>query len=156
MWKITTLFAASAAVALSAQAGMTATQKVERVVVEEAADGTVSVQLLPAETVVPGEQLAYTLEWANDNEADVDNVVLKVPVPEEVTFIEGSATTTGVSVSYSTDNGATFAARDALTVERDGKTLPATTEDITDIRWAFEGAVEKNSEGTLVFKALLN
>lgn len=155
MWKFPTLFAASAVLAFSAQAGMTAKQKVERVVVEEAADGTVNVKLLPAETVVPGEKLAYTLEWSNDGESAAENVVLNVPVPREVSYIEGSATATGVSVTFSADGGTTFAARDALTVERDGNVLPAAAEDITDIRWTFTDVVEKNSTGSLVFKALL-
>ena len=64
-----------------------------------------------------------------------------MPVPAEVDFIEGSADATSAEISYSADNGETFASRVTLTVTEAGEPQAATAKEITHVRWTFTGDI---------------
>lgn len=152
------LLALSAAAAFSAPAfatGLSASQTVERIVKTEAPDGTISVTLEPATEVIPGEELVYSINFTNDSNADADNIVLTMPVPAEVSYIENSATSTGTSVAFSVDGGQSFAPRGDLKVSVAGEERDALSEEITHIRWALTEAVGAGQSGKLVYRAVL-
>lgn len=152
------LLAVSAAAVFSAPAfatGLSASQTVERVVKTEAADGTISIKLEPATEVIPGEELVYSINFTNDSKANADNIVLTMPVPAEVSYIENSATSTGAAVAFSVDGGQSFAPRGDLKVTVAGQERDAVSEEITHIRWTFTEAVGAGQSGSLVYKAVL-
>ncbi len=152
------LLALSAAAAIGMPAfatGLSASQTVERVVKTEAADGTISVKLEPATEVIPGEELVYSINFTNDSKAAADNIVLTMPVPAEVSYIENSATNTGASVAFSVDGGQSFAPRGDLKVSVAGEERDALSEDITHIRWTFTEPVGAGQSGELVYRAVL-
>ena len=66
-------------------------QQVERVIVIEDEEGGLEMELLPAETVKPGEQLFYSVTYSNPGEAPAKDVILTLPVPAEVSLLEDSA-----------------------------------------------------------------
>lgn len=156
MMKIVTLCAAGVALAFSASAEITATQVVERVVVTTTEDGSQTESLVQAETVVPGELLAYSLSWENESADPAENVVITMPVPAEVTYVEGSADVSGTIVTFSADDGQTFSARNALTVTTADTIKSAVADDITHVRWTFADAVAADANGAVTFRAVLN
>jgi uncharacterized repeat protein (TIGR01451 family) len=131
----------------------TVVQKEEVVVTES---GETEKRLVAAETVVPGEQVFYTITFRNDGAAPAENVVITNPIATELTYVDGSAFGPGMAIEFSADGGATFAAAAELTVTEDGKTRSATAEDFTHIRWTLRSGLGSGSQGTARFAAILN
>ena len=140
---VAALFGLSALAAQPALA-LTATQTVERMVVETLEDGSQKVTYVAADRVKPGEEVIYRLSYENDRDEPASNVALTMPVPEDVNFIEGSAIEPGTVVTYSVDGGATF-----------GALAEGTGPDVTHIRWQFEGDIAARATGDILFKAIL-
>jgi len=144
-----------ASTSISAYA-LTATQTVEREIVVLNADGSQTVTRIAADKVTPGDKVIYSLNYFNDEDKPAENIVLVMPIPTEVNYIDGSAEFDGVSSSYSTDGGRSFAGRDGLVVAQgDGTKTVASASDITHIRWTVQSAVSPNTGGTLSFSARL-
>ncbi len=142
---------------LSASAlALTGEQIVEREVVVRHADGTTSVKRETADMVTPGDKVVYSLKYHNEKTEAAENIVLVMPVPTEVKYIEGSANNSVARTSYSADGGTTFAQRDGLNVTSDdGTQRAALAQDITHVRWIIGTAVAPGSGGTLSFSGLL-
>ncbi len=149
-----TLFLATG---LSASAfAMEATQKVEREVIITQADGTVVTRLESADLIKPGENIVYTLDFVNTQDEPASGVVLAMPVPAQIQYMEGSAERPGTTVEFSADGGENFSARFALTVTSEaGETRPATADDIDAVRWTFNDAVMPGEVGAVSFKGRL-
>ncbi len=141
--------------AISAQA-LTASQIVEREVIVHNADGTQTVKREAADKVTPGDKVIYSLNYFNDEEAPAENIVLVMPIPTEVTYLDGSADTSGTTTTFSVDDGKTFAGRDDLrVVQANGNERSARSEDITHIRWVINTPVAPETGGTLSFSGRL-
>lgn len=135
---------------------LTASQVVEKEIVVINEDGSETTRRAPAETVVPGERIVYTLNFMNDKSEAASDLVLTMPVPKVVKFIEGSADNKSSVVTYSADGGQSFAPRQSLSVQAsDGQWAPASSEDVTHIRWLVAGPVKAGETGQLVFKGVL-
>ncbi len=135
---------------------LTATQTVEREVVISNADGSQTVSRIVADKVTPGDKVIYSLQYFNDEAEPAENIVLVMPIPSQVDFIEGSADFNGVNSTFSVDGGRTFANRADLQVVRDnGTATAATANEITHIRWTVSAAISPNTGGTLSFSGRL-
>lgn len=132
----------------------TTVQKMERIA---ASDGTVSSRLVPAEKVIPGDEVRYTISFENDGAKAVDagTVVITNPVPENTQYIADSAFGSGTAVQFSVDGGKTFHPANELTVVRDGVKTPATPADYTTIRWSFGPALAPAQKSYVSFNARL-
>jgi uncharacterized repeat protein (TIGR01451 family) len=148
------LFSASAAPAIAQE--FYATQIVERAVITgEDADGTAIVEFQEAERVQPGDALLYKLSYTNGTPDAIENASLVMAVPAEVTYNENSASGDNTSVAFSTDGGQSFAPRGELTISSDGTRRPATSEDITHIRWSFSGQIVPGAVGEVTYGAVV-
>ncbi len=135
---------------------LTASQTVQREVRTQMPDGTEQVTLADADKVIPGERIIYTLNYANDKSEPASNLVLTMPVPEVVDYVEGSASGMGTTVVYSADGGKNFTARENLRVaDVDGTMRSARAEEVTHIRWTIAGPVNPGETGALAFKGRL-
>lgn len=155
------LFTTWVLMALSVQAGaqeqgslnVTTTVQKEVVTVNEA--GETVTQLVPANTVVPGEAVIYTISFQNIGDEPAANVVITNPIAETLTYVEGSAFGPGMTIEFSTDGGQNFAVAAELTVEEDGETRPAEADDFTHIRWVMQGELAAGALATARFTAVL-
>ena len=134
---------------------LTASQTVQKEVEITKADGTTEISYAPADLVAPGERIVYALNIENDGVQPATDLVLTMPVPDEIKYMEGSARKTGAVVTYSADNGQSFAARDSVTVVEGLVSRVAQSEDITHIRWKLAGPINAGEVDTLVFKGIL-
>lgn len=147
------ILAASAATPVLA---LTASQTVEREVIVRNVDGTETVKREAADKVTPGDKVIYSLNYFNDEAKAASNIVLVMPIPAEVTYLDGSAEIEGARSSYSVDGGKSFAERTDLRVmQADGSKRAARAEDITHIRWVVGTAIAPNTGGTLSFSGRL-
>jgi len=153
-----TILALSASVLASGVTAnaLTATQKVEKEVTIQQADGSSTTRLVSAAEVVPGEKIVYTVAYTNDSAAAATDIVLAMPVPADVRFLEGSADRAGTVVRYSADGGDTFVERDALVLPAvGGGTRAANVDDITHIQWRIAGPIAVGTSDEIKFKARL-
>ncbi len=126
----------------------------EEVTVDET--GETVRKMVPAELVVPGESVYYTITFRNVGEENADNVVITNPIAENLTYVDGSAFGPGTDIQFSADGGATFAAASDLTVAENGRQRPATAEDYTHVRWVMQNNLEPGAQGTARFAAVLD
>jgi uncharacterized repeat protein (TIGR01451 family) len=132
----------------------TTVQKVEHV---KAADGTIASKLVPADKVVPGDEVKYTIVFKNDANVPVDagTVVITNPVPENTVYLADSAFGSGTKIQYSIDGAKTFGSPNDLTVVRDGAKVPASSADYTTIRWTFGPALAPAAQSFVSFNVRL-
>lgn len=118
--------------------------------------GRAVVKLAPADRVVPGDQLIYTLEVRNlGSKAIVAAVVIKA-VPEHMQYVARSAAGPGADVSYSVDGGAHFDRPERLVVlGSDGVPHAAHAADYTHIRWQLKRALQPDSVAYARFRAVV-
>ena len=120
------------------------------------ADGSTETQLVSAAEVTPGEKVVYTVAYTNDSLDAATDIVLAMPVPSDVRYLEGSAARSGAIVKYSTDGGSSFVERRSLVLPAvGGGTRAASADDITHIQWRIAGPVAVGTSDEISFKARL-
>ncbi len=108
----------------------------ETEVTEVSAQGKKIVKRVPAESVVPGSEVIYTITAKNTGSEPADNIVVTNPVPAQTVYVEGSAFGAGSKIAFSVDGGKSYATAGSLKVrDASGKARAATTEDYTHVRW---------------------
>jgi len=121
------------------------------------ASGQTETKRVLAEKVVPGDEVIYTIYYENKAQEPADNVVLTSPVPEYMSYSNGSAAGTSSRIIFSIDNGRSFAAWNNLYVtETDGQRRQAGPQDYTHIRWVLKAPVSSGNSGSVSFRAVLN
>ncbi len=152
---LTTLTIACLAAALPSYA-LTASQTVQKEVVVQLPDGTETVSREAADLVTPGERVVYTLNFTNDDAQPATDLVLTMPIPGEIKFMEGTASNNNMTPEYSADGGKNFSSREQLKIrDIDGSLITASSSDITHIRWTVPGPLAVGETGNLYFKGVL-
>lgn len=131
-------------------------QKVEYFTNEQ---GETESRLVEPASVVPGNEVRYTISFENVSEdvvVDAGSVVITNPIPPQVVYLEGSAFGAGTAITYSADMGETWGTPEELVVvEEDGSERLALPAEYTHIRWVFEPALEPGQRGSVFFRARL-
>ena len=112
-------------------------------------------RLVPAEKVLPGETVYYTITFTNTSDEVADNVVVTNPIAEELLYLDGSAFGPGMAIVFSVDGGETFAAANELNVTENGETRAAEAKDFTHVRWVMQNDLAAGAQGTARFAAIL-
>jgi uncharacterized repeat protein (TIGR01451 family) len=120
-------------------------------------NGHTSIRLLPADHVVPGDLLIYTLKVRNAGSDPVATPQFIAPIPLHTSYVADTAVAPGAEVLYSVDSGETFDKPQNLRVRGEGGTLrPATAADYTNIRWTLRHPLKPKSVAYARFRARLN
>lgn len=155
MFRIIMASALTALAATGAEAKVAATQHVEKEIVVTDANGAPRVQRIDASAVSPGEEVIYSLRFRNEGAAPAEALVLVMPVPGEISYVEGSVSGQGAKVAFSADGGQTYVGRGRLTVVEDGRERPAQSDEITHIKWTLEEALPANDNGEVSYRGVL-
>ncbi len=131
----------------------TVVQKEEKIVADS---GETERRLVPADTVLPGDDVIYTITFTNVSDESAENVIITNPISDDLTYIEGSAFAPGTLIEFSVDGGTSFAAAAELTVADNGIRRPAEAEDFTHVRWTMQNHLEAGAQGMARFRARLN
>jgi uncharacterized repeat protein (TIGR01451 family) len=133
--------------------GVVTTAAVERHVV---VDGHARIELVPANRVVAGDPVIYTLRVTNLGPVPVTGVVVTTPIPGRMRYVAGTAIGPGAKIGFSVDGGRTYAAPGRLRVTgADGRTRPATAADYTNLRWLLQDPLQSGSVAYLRYTAVL-
>ena len=129
------------------------TAEVEKEVIND--KGEKSKALVPAGKVVPGTEVVWTVTANNVCKQPSDKVTINNPVPEHMTLVANSAIGAGSQITYSLD-GKTFAPAGQLTVQENGVSRPARSDEYKHIRWEFKNALAPGASAFARFRAVLN
>jgi uncharacterized repeat protein (TIGR01451 family) len=110
--------------------------------------------LAPADRVVSGDWVIYTLDVRNTAATTVRAPTVTYPVPEHMSYVAESAVGPATEISYSVDGGRSFDAAENLKVQAaDGQLRPAAAADYTHIRWHLKNSLKGNSVAFVRFRA---
>jgi len=135
--------------------GLKATQTVEVAIVSNDANGEDALTFAPATDVEPGQQVRYSLSYANEGSEPADSVSLVMPIPSEVTYLESSAAGALGTLTFSADNGQTYATRQAVMIADGDRRRVANASEITHIKWAFSAPIAPADSGAISYMAVL-
>ncbi len=149
-------FLASTAFAPETATRVTLSNTVARYEIAQGLDGQVERRLVAADEVFSGDELLYTITFANEGREEVaaGSIVITNPIPEVAEYVEGSAAGEDTSITFSVD-GQTFAEPSDLMVERGNAQEIALASEYTVIRWAYQNALEPGESGTVSFAVRL-
>jgi uncharacterized repeat protein (TIGR01451 family) len=116
--------------------------------------GGETTKVIPADRVVSGDTVIYTLEVRNTAPTTVPRPVVTYAIPTHMTYTPDSAVGPGTEITYSVDAGRSFDAPENLKIQEPGGQLrAATAADYTHIRWQLKNALKANSVAFLRFRA---
>jgi uncharacterized repeat protein (TIGR01451 family) len=122
-----------------------------------AQDGHVAVRLVPADRVVPGDLVIYTLEIRNPSRSAVREPIVIYAVPTHMRYVADSATGPGAEVRYSADDGHVFDRPENLRInDADGHSRVAKADEYTHIRWKLKNTLKAKSVAFARFRAIVN
>ena len=115
-----------------------------------------TVKLAPADRVVPGDQVIYTLEIRNKGAMALPPPRVDYPIPEHMRYLDDTAAGPGAEITYSIDGGHSFGRPENLKVTGpDGKKRAATAADYTHIRWQLKNILKGKSVAFARFRAVV-
>jgi hypothetical protein len=115
-----------------------------------------TVKLAPADRVVPGDQVIYTLEIRNKGAMSLPPPRVDYPIPEHMRYLDDTAAGPGAEITYSVDGGRTFDRPENLKVRGpDGQKRTATAADYTHIRWQLKNILKGKSVAFARFRAVV-
>lgn len=135
-------------------------QKAEREV-EVLEKGVKVKKVAPVERIVPGDEVVYTLTYTNKTGKPTTDVAITNPVPKHTRYKDGSAAGDNAVITFSVDDGKTFATPEKLVVtikDKSGKDIqrPATAQDYTHIRWVIKQQLAPGQSGSVRFRAVIS
>lgn len=117
-------------------------------------NGKVRIDLSPADRLVGGDEVIYTVEVHNRGAVGIEHYAFTIPIPAHMSYVVNSAVAPGADISFSVDGGQTFDTPDNLSVHgADGKQRPAAAADYTHIRWVLRNRLKAGSKALARFRA---
>jgi uncharacterized repeat protein (TIGR01451 family) len=119
-------------------------------------NGEVELRRTPAEKVLPGTDVIYTITATNVSDVAVGDVVIDDPIPEQMVYQGGSATGSETEITFSVDQGGSYDVPEKLVLDQpDGTKRPATPDDYTHVRWKFTQELKPGDSRKVEFRATL-
>lgn len=114
----------------------------------------VRIELSPADRLVGGDEVLYTVKVRNRGAVGIDHYAFTIPIPAHMSYVANSAVAPGADLSFSVDGGETFDTPENLSVHgADGKQRPAAAADYTHIRWVLRNRLKAGSMTLARFRA---
>jgi|SRR5271154_5435348 len=118
--------------------------------------GRETAKLVPADRVVPGDRVFYTLEVRNTEGAVVAAPAVTYPIPQHMQYVADSAAGPGAEVSFSVDGGRSFDTAENLKIRTpEGSLRAAVAADYTDIRWQLKKNLKSHAVAFVRFRVLV-
>ncbi|MFH1864929.1 MAG: hypothetical protein ABIK85_03525 [Candidatus Eisenbacteria bacterium] len=120
-------------------------------------EGRPELRRIEAATVVPGDEVIYTIHYSNAGAETAESVVITNPIPDHMTYMAGSTSGNGTIVTYSVDGGEVFAPPEELRMpDGDGGERAASASEYTHIRWTLGATLAPDQRGSVEFRARLD
>ena len=113
--------------------------------------GHARIVLEEPQSVTPGDQLVFILNYRNAGNAPASDFIVTNPLPAAVAY-SGSRDSAQVSI----DGGRSWGTLPALKIrEADGRWRTARPEEVTHVRWAFKNTIAAGAHGKLSFRGIV-
>ncbi|MEQ8859360.1 MAG: hypothetical protein RIC56_12000 [Pseudomonadales bacterium] len=118
--------------------------------------GRVKRELVPAEDVVPGEELRYSITFRNDSPVAVgaERIVITNPIPEGTSYVTGSAGGVDTLLEYSTDGqnfGSVEPADGADGAGPAGVAVGPAGSPVRSVRWIYQQELRPGASSEVFF-----
>ena len=125
---------------------------VKKVESRETASGLVEQRLVEVVSVLPGDELRYTITFSNrgTQTAAAGSIVITNPLPEGTRYVEGTASGADTEIVFSLD-GEIFEAAAAMMLRSEAGVVPANASDYRAIRWTFGPELAGGESGSVSF-----
>lgn len=139
------------AISLGALAQVELKTEMFKVVEVQKDNGTSKIEWVTPDNITPGDKVGYRIMVKNKGDKAADDIVLNNPVPENTIYVNGSARGANSSIVFSVDQGKTFATPEKLFIEKNGKKLPATAKDYSNVRWVLTSSLKAGEKGSVQY-----
>jgi len=112
-------------------------------------------RLVPASKVVPGDEVVWTITATNVCKTATDNIVIANPVPEQMTYVVGSAMGIGTDITFSVDGQEFKNAADLQVRAADGTMHVARPDDYRAVRWAYKASFAPGAIAFVRYRAVV-
>lgn len=132
----------------------------------EVSPGRRVARLVPAQVLRQGQEIYYTVRIRNTATVPAENVEVVQRIPQNTSYVQGSASGPGAQISVSVD-GVTFGKEGELmytdqsaaalvqaNADRSALTRPATARDYTHIRWRLRNPLAPGAVALARFRAV--
>lgn len=109
----------------------------------------------PAKVLKQGREVFYTVRIKNPGAQFAREVAVVQRIPQNTSYVPGSASGPGAAVTVSADGGQTFGAEGRLTfTDATGQTRLANAQDYTHIRWQLRNPLAPGAVALARFRAV--
>ena len=100
------------------------------------------------------EKVIFINTVTNNSDSAAENIIVNNPIPENMLYVDGTATGEKAIITYSVDGGQHYDQPINLIVTgEDGKPRPATGTDYTNVRWQLVSPLAPKAEQKVEFQA---
>jgi uncharacterized repeat protein (TIGR01451 family) len=139
-----------------AENGVKLTSAVLRQVEVENEQGEKVVELIPVDKALPGEELVIRITYTNTSAEQAENIVIVNPVPDQMSYVFGSAAGNLIVSTFSIDSGKSFDLPEKLFIEgEDGKMITAPADRYTHVRFRRIESLDAGQKDNVSFRAVL-
>lgn len=118
--------------------------------------GVVEKRRVPLDKATPGTEVIYTTTFTNQGSKPAGNIAITNPLPNDTTYVAGSAFGDNTDITFSIDGGKTYAAPEKLRVKTaEGRERAALPSEYTHIRWAYRGELVPAKTGAAGFRTVI-
>jgi len=134
---------------------ITSVDKVERFIGD---GGERQKRLVATERVTRGDELQYSIAFANESDETVHagSIVITTPLPNNTVYLADSAQGAGTEIVFSADDGESWGPPGSLMITAaSGAAQRAEADDFTHIRWTLRSPLEPGGQGVVAFRVRL-
>lgn len=128
--------------------------EVEQQYVDE--QGHNATRLVPADKIVPGEQVVWTITAKNVCDTPAENIVIANPVPEHMSYVASSAMGVGTEITFSVDGKQFLPANELRVTDPGGAARVARADEYRAIRWTYTAPFPKGATAFVRYRAAVN
>ena len=121
----------------------------------QTSDGRRIQRFLPATVLSQGQVVFYTVQIRNPTSVPIRDVTVIQRIPNNTTYVRGSASGPSATITFSVDGGQTFWTEKELVVAKPpAEARNATVADYTHIRWQLRNALAPGAVALARFQAV--
>lgn len=140
----------------NAQQPVTITSQVNELVQQLDAQGQAQLVAIAPDSIVPGDRILYTTRFQNNGVEASDNITITNPIPQQVSYLEGTARGDYCDIVFSADGGNSWGKPEQLKVRMaDGQWRVAQAGEYTHIRWQYQSELAAQQSGEISYQAKL-